>query len=307
MKSVLSALVPIPITSAMLVSSTIPENDYVSWSDGVTYGLGDRVINLQTHRIYESAKANNLGKDPTQIGNRVGTTIWWIDVGSTNRWKMFDSQNSTQSSISTSLTVVLKPGSINSIYLAGLDADSLTVSVKDSTDGDEVFFQSMQLEDSMPGDYYEFCFSPYRNQRDALINEIPPYSNPEITITLSKISGTILCGTCSVGDLRPLGDTQRGVVAEPKTYSYIKVNESGENEIKKRKAAKDLSATAIIDLEDEGTVLEIGTALLDVPTFWMASGEKNYSGARAFGLGSITLSYDEPRTCILSLKINGLI
>lgn len=308
MASNLSVLAPNTITSAMLVSSTVPETDYAQWLSGSTYAIGDRVIDTTTHRVYESAKASNTNKNPTDINNRIGTTIWWIDVTATNRWKMFDTQISTQTKVTaTSMTYVLKPGAVNSVYLAGLDADTATVSVKDATGGTVVYNQTKTLEDSAPPDYYEYFFAPFHLQEDALFSGLPAYSNPEVTITLAKTSGDILCGAALLGDLKSLGETQKGAQAKPKTYSYIKVNEAGENEIKKRKSAKDMSATARIPIEEVDTAISVMTSLLDVPAMYIASDSTNYAGLRAFGLGSATFTYDEAQFVNFNLNVNGLI
>jgi hypothetical protein len=53
---------------------------------GTTYADGDRVIvtTPNIHKIYESQQAANTGNDPTTDD---GT--WWLEVSSTNRWKLF--------------------------------------------------------------------------------------------------------------------------------------------------------------------------------------------------------------------------
>lgn len=308
MAATLSVLAPNTITTAMLVSSTVPETDYAQWVVGTTYAIGDRVIDTTTHRVYESAKASNLGKNPTDINNRIGSTIWWIDVTATNRWKLFDTQISTQTKITaTSMSYVLKPGAVNAVYLAGLDADTATVSMKDATGGSVVYTKTVTLEDSAPPDYYEYFFAPFHIQEDALFSGLPAYSNPEVTITLAKTSGDILCGAALLGDLKQLGDSLKGAQAKPKTYSYIKINEAGENEIKRRKSAKDMQVSALIPIAQADTVIGIVTSLLDVPAMWIASDSTNYAGLRAFGLGSATVTYDDAMFVNFNLNVNGLI
>lgn len=306
MTATLSVLLPTEITNTKFVSSTIAETEYPAHSTSATYGIGDRVISTVTHRIYESAKASNLNKDPTDVNNRVGTTIWWIDIGATNRWKMFDTQISSQSSVASPLTVVLTPGAINAIYLAGIDADTLQVSIKDQVGGSVVFTKTVTLEDSAPPDYYEYFFSPFRTQTDVLVDSIPPYANPEVTITLTKSSGKVLCGACVLGDLRPVAETLLGAKSSPKTFSYVKINDAGEAEIKRRRAAKDMTLSGIIDLEEANRVTDTAMDLLDVPAFWIASGDPRFAGLRAYGLGKIEIGYDYPTKCSLSLNVTGL-
>ena len=73
---------PIAVTDATLYGCSEPEDDYAAWAIGTTYGAGDKVIVLSTHKIYESLQAANTGNDPTTA------TDWWLDLGPTNRWKM---------------------------------------------------------------------------------------------------------------------------------------------------------------------------------------------------------------------------
>jgi hypothetical protein len=303
----LSVLAPITIVDALLTSSTVPETDYAAWSGGTTYAVGDRVINTSTHRKYESLRATNSNHDPSDILNRTGVTPWWLDIGPTNKWAMFDSEVSTQTSVNTPLTVVIKPGAFNGVFLAGLDGDNLSITVKDSPGGATVYYYSGILEASAPGDYYEYFFDRFMPQTDFLANDIDSYANMEITISITKASGTVKCGVLALGDLKPLGLTQYGAKAKPKTYSYIKIDEFGNNTIIKRKTAKDMSATSYVKLEEANYVLDTITELLGTPCVWIGTGIPQYSGLRVFGLGSAELSYDQPEVAMLSLNVQGLI
>ena len=52
---------PHPVTDAMMLGSSIDEDDYPAWVSGATYALGDRVIRTQTHCIYERLAAGSSG------------------------------------------------------------------------------------------------------------------------------------------------------------------------------------------------------------------------------------------------------
>ena len=107
---------PVAITDAMLISSTRAENDYTTWASGTTYALAARVISTTTHRIYESVQAGNLNHNPiTDSGT------WWIDVGPTSRWAMFDQTVGTVTEQASPLTVVLAPGAITALALLVLE------------------------------------------------------------------------------------------------------------------------------------------------------------------------------------------
>lgn len=307
MSASLSVLAPVTIVDAMLISSTAPEADYPEYVPTTTYGTGARCISVTTHRIYESLRANNMSNDPTIINNRAGAAPWWLDAGPTNKWAMFDGEVSTQTIVNSPLTVVVRPGVFNSLYLGKIDAEFLSIAVRDAPGGEVIYSYSGELENSAPGDYYEHLFDRFKPQTDFLASNIDPYSAPEITLTLSSTSGLVKCGVLSIGDLRPLGLTQYGAKAKPKTYSYIKLNDFGESVIKRRKSAKDMSFSAWLKLTEANSVLEAFTELLDVPCVWIGTDLPEYGGLRAFGLGSSEISYDHPKDCLLTLNVNGLI
>lgn len=303
----LSILAPVAITDAMLISSSAAENEYAAYNPATTYVAGARCISAVTHRVYESALGGNVGKDPTNIANRAGTTIWWIDIGPTNRWSMFDGVVSTQTSIASTLTVVIRPGVFNAFYLGGIDADTISYAIRDAPGGVVVSTYSGVLEGSAPDDYYEYFFDRFKPQADFTASAIPEYNAAELTLTLTKASGNVKVGILAIGDLRPLGKTQFGVKAKPKTFSYIKVDEAGNNSIKKRKSSTDLSATAMLELSDANMVLGTLKSVLDVPCVVICSDRVVHEGLRCFGLVSGEVSYDHPTHCQLTVNVQGLI
>ncbi|MES2262082.1 MAG: hypothetical protein V4724_26475 [Pseudomonadota bacterium] len=306
MSASLSVLAPVPITDSILISSTAPETEYAAWAVGTTYAVGDRRI--KAHRIYESLRASNVGYDPTDTTNQTGLTPWWLDVGPTNRYAMFDGEASTQTVIASPLTVVLRPGAFNSLFLAGLDADHLVVTVKDAPGGNVIYSYDADLEGSAPADYYEFFFDRFKPQTDFIAVDIPPYNAMELTLTLSSISAPIKCGVLAVGDLRPLGGgAEYGATAEPKSFNYIKTDDFGNTTIKRRKNARDMSASTLIDLADVNTVIATLTELMGVPCVWVGTDIPEYGGLRTFGLGNGKISYDHLTAARLTLTVQGLI
>lgn len=303
----LGVVVPTTITDTILHSSTVNENDYAAWNSGTTYSTGQRVISTTTHRIYESAQNTNLNKDPTNINNRVGTSIWWIDVSPTNKWAMFDDMNSTKTTVATPLTVVLRPGFISALYMAGLEAENISVTVRDAPLGNIVFTYSASLENSQPPDYWEHFFMPFRQQPDIFIKDIPPYYNAEITITLSSTTGNVSCGTCVVGDPRFLGMTKWGAEAQPKTYSSITEDAYGVTTIKRRSSSKNVNLTAYVEPVDADYAEETIRLLLDTPCLWVGVDQSNYSSLRVFGLGSGTINYESYGQCVLNLTVKGFV
>jgi hypothetical protein len=215
---------------------------------------------------------------------------------------------STQTVVASPLTVVLRPGSFTGLYLAGLDAASISITVTDAPGGVVLYSYSGVLEGSLPADYDEYFYDRFKPLTDFLASGIDQYNSAEITVTLSSTSGgTVKCGVMAVGDLRGLGRTQYGAKAKPKTYSYIKTDDFGNTSIKRRKAAKDMTASALLDVSEANTVTDLIQSLLDVPAVWIASDVAEYGFLRVFGLGSGEISADGPNYCQLSLSVQGLI
>lgn len=303
----LNVIVPTAITDSILISSTAPEADYAAWNVATTYALGARVIVVATHRIYESGQAGNLGKDPTDIVNRTGTPPWWIEVSPTNKWEMFDGLIKTATTVATPLTVVLRPGFIDGMYFSGLVGENIDISIKDVPGGTVVYAHSETLENSQPPDYWEYFFMPFRQQDDLFLPDIPPYSNMEITVTISSTSGNVSCGFMSVGDIRMLGTTEFDAEAQPKTYSYIGDDNYGNTKIIRRPSAKNMRLTAEVDIDNADFVEETVRGLQDVPAVWIGVDLANYAGLRVVGLGSGPLVYKNARQCFLNLTVKGFI
>ena len=307
MAASLSVLVPTAISDGNLVSSNVPENEYVLWDPNATYAVGVRCRRAGTHRIFESQRAGNVGKDPALEVNQAAPAPWWLDLTPTNRYAMFDGEVNTQTEVDQQLRVVLKPGAVTGIFGGGLDAELLSIIVTSPPGGEEVGRYQASLEDSAPDDWFEHFYEPYRPVTDFLVTGLEPYLSCQVEFVLSRASGVVKCGILSVGDLRPLGDTQFGATAEPKSYSYVKTDEFGKTKIKRRKSAQDMTASAILPIAEANGVLRTLNLVMGVPCVWIGTNLPNYSGLRSFGLGVGKLTYENSKEVNLTLTVQGMI
>lgn len=306
--SSLMVLVPSAVNDTTFISSTISETDYPVWSNATNYVIGDYVISTTTHRIYKSLRDSNLNYDPTDPLNRADPAPWWLDYSATNKWKMFDDQVSSQSEGTSPLSVVINTGNVNGIYAGALaNAETIQIIVKDAPGGNIVLDTTHILEDSNPSDYYDYFFKPYKYQTQYFLDNIPPYRKSEVTIILTGSSGDVKCGMLAMGDLKPLGISQYGAKAKPKTYSYIKIDDYGNNKINRRKTAKDLTIMAVLETSQANDALMTITDLLDVPCVWVGTNILEYNGLTTFGLGSADVTYENHAESTLSLTVQGLI
>lgn len=119
----------------MLFGTNIPETDYSEWSAATTYSIGDKCIYTSGgyHKIYESLQDANLNNSPptNYATESDDTTKPWLDLGATNRWKAFDSKVGSNTTLAGGFTYVLKPGSIDSLAMIGVQGSTARVIVSD--------------------------------------------------------------------------------------------------------------------------------------------------------------------------------
>ena len=173
---------PITVIDAVLASSNVLESDYPAYSPVTPYALGDRVIVVSTdvHRIYESLQAENTGHVPAT------EDTWWLEVGATNRWKMFDGSVTSQTSNADSIaTVFLVTGRADSVALLNCSAASARITMTDLVDGVVYDKTYSMISGSGIADWFNYFFEPIERIADLAITDLPPYANSSISVTLS--------------------------------------------------------------------------------------------------------------------------
>lgn len=209
---------PLSITDAVLTSSNVAETDYTVYSGGTTYAEGDRVriVSTDVHKVFESLQASNIGHTP--VGDSDDT--WWILVGSTNRWKMFDQSVTSQTSNSNTIDCVFATtGIVDSVVLLNVDAASARVTQTDALAG-VVYDKTVNLVfDSGITDWYAYFFEPVVRVSDVVIDELLPYANATVEVIITDTGNTPLCGGCVLGQSRDIGQTEQSIKTGIQDYS----------------------------------------------------------------------------------------
>lgn len=187
---------PTTITDAMLVSSSVAENDYPEWSAATAYTVGQRVTRPALHKNFERTVAGTTATAPE------GDPANWLDLGPTNRWAMFDQKVGTKTTATTTCAVVLSPGMVSGISLIGAEAASVTVVMTDPAYG-ELYNRTFDLVDYTGiTNWWAYHFSPRRRKTTLVIDRLPTSRNPQISITLNGSEGaTVSVGSLVVGRL----------------------------------------------------------------------------------------------------------
>lgn len=296
---------PVSILDANLLSSDVPETDYTAWSSGTTYALGDRAIYVtaNTHWVIESLQAGNLNHTPTGAD----TDTWWLVIGYTNRWKMFDGSIQSQTSKADSIAVELSSATerINSVALFNFSCSTAQVIVTDATDG-VVYDETVSMvSDSGITNWYDYFFEPITRITDYVFSELPPYLGATIDVILSDAGATVTLGACVVGLSRNIGGTQYGVSVGIQDYSIKDQDAFGnytilERAYNKRAVFNVLVANSMID--ELQTILAGFRAVAAV-----YSGSNMYASTFVYGYYkdfNIVIAYRE--YSLLSIELEGL-
>ena len=237
-------VVPVPITDARLSSSSLVEDEYPLWDIAQAYVIGDRVIYVAVdiHNIYE-AVATSTAVDPYS-----DTGTYWVKVGSTNKYKMFDASVASQSVDSGTINVTVRLNEpIDTIAFIGTDATSVTVTITDPVAGVVYNAATSLVDPAGIDDWYEYFYEAPQRKVDSMLTNLPRYGGAAIRVVLSSPSGLVGCAEMVFGRAKEIGWTQYGAKVGIVDYSVKAINVFGEYALVKRAFHKTADFTVFIE------------------------------------------------------------
>lgn len=206
-----------------------------------TYAKDALVHEPASQKVYQSLITNNVGKALTD-------TTAWTPRGVTNRRKMLDEYNNTQTEFAEEILLVVAPETVcQAVYLGNLLGDEVRISVVDQVEG-LVYSEISELIESTSGSsFFNWCFKPTRRRDYFGTLKLPVYANPLITICIRKIGGIAKCGMAAVGPVDDFGPTLLGLAMEGKDYSSTTFNFDGTSSTVFRPYAKRMSFDVKVD------------------------------------------------------------
>ena len=271
----LSLVVPIDITAAKLTDSNIPEPDStvgeVVYVAGTTYTIGQRVILVSTHTLYESLQNSNVGHSPDV------SPTWWVPVSKTNRFRMFDQINNSVSTHATVIDTTITAGEIvNSLALLNLVAQTIRVRMTDPIDG-LVFDTTFQMQ-SPPSaaDWWSYYFEPIYNKTD-LYTTLPSYGAAAIRVEVNQSGVPASVGVMLLGRSNLIGDgVQYGASLGIQDYSRKERNEFGDLILVERSFSKKASFRMFVPNSQRAAVNRLLTQYRAKPCLWIGiAGEED--------------------------------
>jgi len=301
MSQALRVIKSITVTDAMLTATSVAEADHAAWSGATTYALADRVILTSTHKVYESLQAGNLNKSP------LTEPLWWIEVGPTNRWKLFDLSSSTQTLVDAADYYEVTPGqAVNALALLNITGIlSVRVRLTDPSFG-VVYDQTADLT-AVPSEssWYAWFFEPRTEQTQFVVSDLPSYPNATLRVDVTS-SGAAYIGVFAFGTQRSIGTgVQKGVRLGIQDYSRKERNEWGDTVLVQRAFASRVSFQMLIENTELDNTFNLLADLRATPCLWI--GSTTYGSLSVFGFYNnfdIGITYARHSEC--SIDIEGL-
>lgn len=295
---------PVTVTDSILVSSNITEDDYAQWASGTTYSIGNKVIVLSTHKIYESLTNSNLGNDPTTDD---GTN--WLDIGATNRWRAFDQKiGDPVTNLNTIEYTLSDPNSnVTSIALFGLEGISANVTVTDDTEG-EVYNETVSLIDNRNiVDWYTYFFEEQVQREQALFLNIPPYLASDVDVTVTAATGdTAELGQLVLGFLSGIGATAYGTAISIEDFSRKETDAFGNFVVVERAFAQLADFDVEFETANARKIQRTLAELRATPVVYIGSEDTAY-GTTIYGFyRRFDLTLEGPSLSFGAIEVEGL-
>lgn len=294
---------PVVVTDAVLDSSNVPEDDHDEWSAGTSYTVGNRVILLSTHRIYEAVDSSTGVNPATDDGTN------WLDIGATNRFKAFDQKISDPviqlDSIQYTLT---DDNSIpTAVALFGVKGVSATVKVTDALEG-VVFEETKSLLDSDEVfDWFSYFFEDINFVRTILFTNLPPYRGATVEVTVTQTTGEIAeLGQLVFGYLLDLGLTTYGTAISIQDFSRKETDAFGNFIVVERAFANLVDFDVRLPTQTAGRVRRILADFRATPIVYIGNEDSSF-GTVVYGFyRNFDITLDTPSLSFAAIEVEGL-
>lgn len=271
------------------------------YSAATTYAIG--AVVRYNNRLYESLQATNLNHQPDT------SATWWLDIGVDNLHASFDNSVSTSSSALTTMTIVFKPGAIDSIALINMNAATAKITLTNPLVG-TVYSRIAGLSGAEVFDWYQYFFYDPLDRRTQLIfTDVPKVNDGLVTIRLEGSLGELITiGQVLLGVINTIGDTQYGVTSGIIDYSIKDTDEFGNTSFVERAFSKRISANVFVNNPNLNRAQRLLQSVRATPCVWIASDSGVYEESLiVFGFYrsfSIDISY--PSYALCNIEIEGL-
>jgi len=297
---------PIAVTDATLVSHSVAENDYAVWASGTTYTAGQKVImTTGVHKIFESVADGNTGNDPST------TTGFWIDLGPTNRWAMFDQAVGTVTEGALEIATVIEladADGVDAIALLDLSGDTALIELIDAADA--VLYSDerplIDYADAAPS-WYSYFFGEQEHIANLVLLGLPFFYSARLRVTISAAAGNVSIGTLAFSRAVEAGITEWSPEIGITDYSTKETDIYGVTKVVERRYATVMSCDFKIPHRQLRAVFRLLAAIRATPVVWIGSEDQQLDVTIVYGFyKGFNIIMKNTRFSFCSLEIEGL-
>lgn len=293
----------------ILLSSNIAETEAAEWSASATYATGNQVMvsrsadgvqEVTPHKIYQSLADANTGKYPPD------NPMQWMDMGATNRWRMFDGFANTQTVAAADKLISVQMDAGRSDTAAFFNLTAQQLSLKIMLAGVMKWQQTVNLILNQSASWSDYFYNPLQYQSRAVILTFQAWGMGAVAQT--DISGTG-CGVLYLGKGIYLGDALYTPKITILDYSKKDTDTFGRTYLKQGDYAARVEADLLIPTPSVNSVFEILAKVRGQAAVWDFNNDttdndslKVYGFFRDFDIVMQNSAYSK-----CSLRVEGLI
>ena len=295
---------PVEITPAKLVSSNVPETDFATWVSTTAYAIDIKVI--WNHHVYQALAAVPAGVTPGAEVVTDASPAKWLDLGSTNRWRMFDNKVESLTTNPGTIVVTIKPGAVvNSLALFNLKGKSVTVTMVDALEG-EVYRKEISLVDAGVTNWYDWFFEPIGIRTDVVVLDMPAYGSADIVLTIDAGAEVAAVGHLVIGAVKQIGTALYGSSVGINDYSRKSTDDFGNTVVIQRSFSNRADFDIALDTSEVTRVRRLLADLRATPVVWI--GEESYEATILFGFyKDFQIVFSGPTVSDCSITVEGVI
>lgn len=291
---------PTPVDDLNFISSSEPENDFPEFDPMVTYNLGDRVIvTTGFHRIYESLSDANTGNFPPD------SPLFWVEVGPTNAWALFDNSGSTATFATSPFEFVVSGDRLNGFAFLGL-SNATSIQIRAETNSVEYYNETFSLTGGANVDnFFDYFFLPADVKRELVVTNVPKFANSIYTITVRGFAPMSI-STFSMGVSYTFGFTELGAQISILDFSKKETDQFGRTQLVRRAFSKRIDVNILVRKAFVDQLQRLLSDLRATPAVWAATPD-DLESLTVFGFYrdfSIDVAYAKHSLC--SLQIEGI-
>ena len=293
---------PTAVTSASLISSSVPEPDVdeMLWVATKNYAVNEEAIRTETHGRY-ARKVPGISATPPE-----SDSANWRLVGPTNRFAMFDRKVGTASTSEGSVSVTIQAGGVSGLGALELVGSSASVMVKDAPGGTVVYERDISLDGTLVNSVYDWLFSDFEQLTDFVLTDLPQhYTNAEVSFAVFGATASV--GVLQVGQVLEIGGTEYGAKVGIIDFSKKNKDEFGNSDLLEREYSKTGSFQVMTAKADFNKIYRRLASLRATPCIYIGVDAVGFEPMIIYGwYRDFGIAVPYPTRHLLNIEIEGL-